>query len=448
MFSKMFLRGLFTTTAMLLSISGITQSKVIPLYVEQPNGVTLTVYTPALLASGTGTSVILYNADGFGRTDSTIITSLTKKGGTAFVLKNKQAAVNQGDMSKALEYLQKNVSSLQISSDRAGIIILNSPVSLISDLRTAAFIGMVDPVSLSKITLKATIPLLVVACDDKNGDIIKTYSSWVKSGRNAEIHLHQQNVKDSIKTAEVINWMGCLGFMNPLSSEKTEAQKNNENWANLHKYYDDLFHRDWAWITRYEVDNEKMQASVAGEKRVVFLGNSITEGWIKTDPDFFKNNNYINRGIGGQTTPQMLVRFREDVINLHPQVVIILAGINDIAENTGPSKIENIAGNLFSMAELARVNGIKVVLCSVLPALSFPWHPGINPVESIIRLNTLLKNYADKNNVGYVDYYSAMADENKGMKEGLATDGVHPTSQGYKIMEPLAKAAINNILSK
>lgn len=444
----MFLRVLFIATAILLSISSIAQTKVIPLYAEQPNGVSLTVFNPVLLASPTGTSVILYNANGTSRTDSTIITSLTKKGGTAFVLTNKQAAINQGDISKALEYLQKNASALQISSDKTGIIILNSPGSLISNLRTAAFIGMIDPASLSKITVQANIPLLIAAGDDKNGDIIKTYSNWVKNGRRTEIHLHQPNIQDSIKTAEVINWIGSLGFMKPLSNEKTEAQKNNENWANLHKYYDDLFHKDWAWITRFEADNEKMPAPVTGEKRVVFLGNSITEGWIKNDPDFFKNNHYINRGIGGQTTPQMLVRFREDVIKLHPQVVIILAGINDIAENTGPSKIENVAGNIISMAELARVNGIKVIVCSVLPALSFPWHPGINPVESIIRLNTLLKNYADKYNVGYVDYYSAMADENRGMKEGLTMDGVHPTPEGYKIMEPLAMAAINNALSK
>jgi lysophospholipase L1-like esterase len=444
----MFLRGLFTVTALLLSICGIAQTKVIPLYAEQPNGVSLTVFNPDLLASPTGTSVILYNTNDKDRMDSSIITSLTKKGGTAFVLKNKQAAINQGDISKAFEYLQKNASSLQISSDKTGIIILNSPGSLISNFSKAAFIGIIDPATLPKITSQTTIPLLIDASDDKNGDVIKVYSSWVKGGRKAEIHLHQQNVQDSTKTAEVINWIGSLGFMKPLSNEKTEAQKNSENWANLRKYYDDLLHKDWAWITRYEADNEKMPIPVAGEKRVVFLGNSITEGWIKNDPDFFKNNHYFNRGIGGQTTPQMLVRFREDVINLHPQIVIILAGINDIAENTGPSKIENVAGNLFSMAELARVNGIEVILCSVLPALSFPWHPGINPVESIVKLNTLLKNYANKNNVGYVDYYSAMADENKGIKKGLAIDGVHPTPEGYKIMEPLAKAAIDKVLSK
>jgi lysophospholipase L1-like esterase len=184
------------------------------------------------------------------------------------------------------------------------------------------------------------------------------------------------------------------------------------------------------------------------ENRVIFMGNSITEGWINQDPEFFKANNYLNRGIGGQTTPQMLVRFREDIINLKPKVVVILAGINDIAENTGPSKIENVAGNIMSMAELAHVHNIKVILCTVLPARAFPWHPSVNPVEPIIKLNGLLKNYAQANKLAFVDYYSAVVDSDKSFRKDWASDGVHPNLAGYKVMEPLVQQAIVKTLSK
>jgi lysophospholipase L1-like esterase len=228
---------------------------------------------------------------------------------------------------------------------------------------------------------------------------------------------------------------------------KTEEQKK-QDWENFQKMIEHRIHSDWPWLERYADDNQKLPAPAKGERRVVFLGNSITEGWINTDPDFFKGKSYVNRGIGGQTTPQMLVRFREDVINLQPEVVVILAGINDIAENTGPSKIENVAGNIFSMAELAKVNHIKVVLSSVLPAAAIPWHPGIDPVPSIIKLNELLKAYAEKNHLVYIDYYSATVNPDKGFKKELAIDGVHPNMAGYKIMEPLVEKAIGEAFKR
>lgn len=230
------------------------------------------------------------------------------------------------------------------------------------------------------------------------------------------------------------------------NAQQTEEQKRAEAWANFQKMIEERIHKDWAWMKRYERDNERLPAPAPGEKRVVFLGNSITEGWINTDSAFFKGRPYINRGIGGQTTPQMLVRFREDVINLKPTLVVILAGINDIAENTGPSKLEDVAGNIFSMAELAQANHIKVVLSSVLPAFAFPWHPGLDPKEPIVKLNTMLKAYAEKNHLGYIDYYNAMVAPDKGMKKELATDGVHPNLAGYKIMEPLVEKAIMTAL--
>ena len=203
----------------------------------------------------------------------------------------------------------------------------------------------------------------------------------------------------------------------------------------------DLTAQDWANLKRYEEDNKNLPANKKGEDRVVFMGNSITEGWVNIDPDFFKGKPYIGRGISGQTTPQMLVRFRQDVIDLKPSVVVILAGTNDIAGNTGPSTLEQIMGNIASMAEVAKANKIKVVLSSVIPAFDYPWKPGLEPAEKIFSLNKMIKEYANNNGCVYLDYFSAMADERKGLKAGLGDDGVHPNLAGYKIMEPLVEKA-------
>jgi len=205
--------------------------------------------------------------------------------------------------------------------------------------------------------------------------------------------------------------------------------------------------QDWADLNRFKDANIALGLPKPGEDRVVFMGNSITEGWINTCPEFFANRPYINRGISGQTTPQMLIRFRPDVINLKPKVVIILAGTNDIAGNTGPSTLEMIMDNIKSMAELAKANGIKVILCSVLPAYDYPWRPGLNPIEKILSLNNMIKTYADENGMVYLDYYSSMVDERMGMKAEYSVDGVHPNLAGYKVMMPLCEEAINKVVS-
>lgn len=209
-----------------------------------------------------------------------------------------------------------------------------------------------------------------------------------------------------------------------------------------------LLAQDWANIARFKNENAKLPAPAKAEKRVVFMGNSITEGWLKTRPSFFAGKPYVNRGIGGQTTPQMLVRFRADVINLKPALVVILAGTNDIAGNTGPSTLEMIKDNIVSMAELAKANGIKVILSSVLPVYDYPWKPGLNPVENIFALNIMLKDYALKNKLGYVDYFTPMADSRKGLKIELGEDGVHPNETGYLIMEPLVEKVITEALNR
>ena len=208
------------------------------------------------------------------------------------------------------------------------------------------------------------------------------------------------------------------------------------------------FAQDWANTARFKDENAKLTSPAKGENRVVFMGNSITEGWIRTHPDFFAGKPYVNRGISGQTTPQMLVRFRPNVINLKPALVVILAGTNDIAGNTGPSTLEMIMDNLISMTELAKANNIKVVLSSVLPAFDYPWKPGMEPAMKIVKLNEMIKKYADDHGIVYIDYFSSMADERNGLKKELSGDGVHPNDAGYKVMEPLVEAAIKKALNQ
>lgn len=211
---------------------------------------------------------------------------------------------------------------------------------------------------------------------------------------------------------------------------------------------EDPLRTDWANLKRFQSDNAAIAIQKADEKRVVFMGNSITEGWIGAVPSFFEGKSYINRGISGQTTPQMLLRFRQDVIALKPAVVVILAGTNDIAGNTGPTTIEQIMDNLASMAELASVHGIAVVLSSVLPVYDYPWKPGLEPADKIVRLNQMIREYAARNRCIYLDYFSAMSDERNGLRAELGYDGVHPNEAGYQVMGPLAEKAIQQALKK
>jgi acyl-CoA thioesterase-1 len=212
---------------------------------------------------------------------------------------------------------------------------------------------------------------------------------------------------------------------------------------------------DWPFLAKYREANKALPPASPGEMRVVFMGDSITEGWglkaTSTTPDrgeFFSGKPYINRGISGQTTPQMLVRFRQDVILLKPKAVVLLAGTNDIAENTGKETLEEIGNNIASMSELARANGVRVVLCSVLPASDFHWHQGLEPASKIRELNAWIKDYAAKNGFVYVDYYSNMVNSEGGLKTELSPDGVHPNKAGYDLMGPLAEAGIAEALRK
>jgi lysophospholipase L1-like esterase len=204
--------------------------------------------------------------------------------------------------------------------------------------------------------------------------------------------------------------------------------------------------QDWAGLQVFQSKNKHIPTPDKKEKRVVFMGNSITQGWIETHPEFFAANHYINRGISGQTTPQMLVRFRQDVVALKPAAVVILAGTNDIAGNTGPSTLEMIMDNLASMAEIAAANNIKVILCSVLPAYEYPWRTGLQPAEKIVSLNTMIQHYCKQKGFVYLNYHAALADEQNGMIQKFTNDGVHVTSEGYVVMEQMVQQAIRKVL--
>ena len=200
--------------------------------------------------------------------------------------------------------------------------------------------------------------------------------------------------------------------------------------------------KDWAQFERYESKNE----SLTVRPKVVFMGNSITDCWADTMPAFFTDNNFVGRGISGQVSSQMLVGFQEDVISLQPKVVVICCGTNDIAQNNGYISLEHILQNIKSMCELARANKIKPVVCSTLPAKRFKWRPEMKPANDIIRLNEMIKAYAKENKIPYVDYHSALKDEENGLPLKYSKDGVHPNAKGYAVMESVIMPVLKKVL--
>ncbi len=236
--------------------------------------------------------------------------------------------------------------------------------------------------------------------------------------------------------------VGARGFAQqsapaaPVAAAAESQQKMEMEVARM-----ELELEDWAQLERYRAANAALPASERG--RVVFYGDSITDAWVKDGGKFFPGKPYVNRGISGQTTPQMLVRFRQDVVALHPEAVVILAGTNDVAGNTGASTLGMIEDNFRSMTEIAKANGVRVVLASVLPAAAYPWRPSVaDPAGKIEALNAWIKGYCAQEKLTYLDYWTAMAGPDGGMKPGISLDGVHPNAAGYAIMEPLAEAAL------
>jgi len=227
---------------------------------------------------------------------------------------------------------------------------------------------------------------------------------------------------------------GSLSAQN-VGADSLKTKPKKENFAD-----------DWAALNKYQKENALLSPPKRKEKRVVFLGSSIFEFWKQKDPEYFNNKAYLDRGISGQISPQLLIRFRQDVINLQPKVVIILAGSNDIAGNTGHVTPEKIMDNIKSMAELAKLHNIKVILCKYLPVYQYPWNKSVRAAEEIMALNELIVAYAKQKHFTVLDYWTPLVDERNGQRADLTVDGVHPNLAGYKIMETVTEAAIKKAL--
>ncbi len=361
----------------------------------------------------------------------------------------------------AMKYVRERAATFNIDPNRIGMMGFSAGGNLVAGVAQsydaesrpdfiAPIYGYLFSVLDGKVPADAPPCFMALADDDPIADAcVDFYKKWHKAGRPAEMHifpkgghgfgLKKQSLPCDLWPKRFEDWLDREGYLLQPDFAKKANLEGNWNW---HQFWQKMIETDWAGLTRYQAANALLAPPAKGKKRVVFFGDSITEGWVTKDSSFFQGKDYVGRGIGGQTTSQMLVRFRQDVIDLKPATVVILAGTNDIAENTGPISLEGILGNLSSMAEIAKANGIKVVLCSVLPAADYPWRPGMHPDQKIPRLNAMLKDYCKKNKVVYLDYFSQMVDSRMGLPAELAADGVHPTPAGYKIMGNLVEAVL------
>ena len=290
-----------------------------------------------------------------------------------------------------------------------------------------------------------------LAGDYASDELGATYRVFV---RNGQLMLRRPAQPDTTLIAESPNTLRVAGSALVLHFDSSSAAAPQSFAIQAGRVTDIRFSRprvqaDWANLQRYRAaDMQLTSSSAAATDRVVFFGNSITDSWAPYFATMFPGKPYVGRGISGQTTPQMLVRFRQDVIDLKPKVVVILAGTNDIAGNTGPSTLEMIEDNLASMTELAQKHGVRVVLSSVLPVYDYPWRPGLQPAPKIVALNDWMKRYAQSVGAVYLDYWTALADDRRGMKAEYSADGVHPNEAGYRVMAPMADAAIAEALRR
>jgi lysophospholipase L1-like esterase/acetyl esterase/lipase len=310
---------------------------------------------------------------------------------------------------------------------------------------------------------KSKTPIFVaVAADDQLGLMphsIDIFKKWFDAKQPAELHVYEKGGhgfgmrKQSIPTdtwyERFGEWLKLQGYLKKLYPNKYEKAFGEESTAQYQIQEWERMKTDYGYLAKFKEINKTIATAKATENRVVFLGNSITEAWAKVDSMFFVNNNYIGRGISGQTSSQLLLRFRQDVLALKPKAVVIQIGTNDIAENTGPYNADFTFGNIQSMVEIAQASGIKVILASVLPATNFEWRRSVgNRSAMIIALNKRIENYAKTSKIPYIDYHSAMKNDQNGMNPDIAEDGVHPTIKGYKIMEELAQKTIKTALNK
>ena len=447
---------------------------------------TLTAYLPDK-SKATGTAVIVCPGGGFRllswQSEGTDVAEwLQSRGVAAFVLKYRvidtgateqefrkamaeffekisrggTSAVDTGirdlaaaDGREAVKIVRKRASEWGISPDRIGIMgfsaggMVTMSVALKHDADSRPdFAAPIYGTSPPGATVPADAGPAFILCAGDDPLIPPSasqqiYSMWKEAGRTAELHVYAKGGHGfgmKRQNLPVDHWIDRFGDW--LVEQRLVP----------HSAMQDRMQTDWPNLSRYRLANAKLSPPQPGENRVVFYGDSITDAWVTTVPEFFRGKPYLDRGISGQTTPQMLVRFRQDVVDLKPKVVVILAGTNDIAGNTGPSTPEMIQDNFRSMVEIARAHGIRPVLASVLPAADYPWKPGLEPGPKIAAFNRWLQQYAQESGIVYLDYYAAMVNDKLGLPIELSGDGVHPNKAGYAIMGPLAEKAIDQAL--
>ena len=475
---------------------------------------TLTLYTPT--GNNTGAAVVVFPGGGYrilaiDLEGTEVCEWLNSAGITCVLLKYrvpdsgpypKSSAALQ-DAQRALGIVRSHAAEWHIDSHRIGVLGFSAGAHLAAALSTHFAQRLYDQVDAAdQVSCRPDFAVIVypgyLALEDKNfapnADIHvsdKTPASFIVQAEDDPVHVENATVYfQALKNAKVPaelhiysegghgyglrraalpvtgwpklveTWLRTIQML-PASALSSQEQLPADVAAALdrltpyQKSQLERVYNDWAFMAKYRDANKELPAPAPGEARVVFMGDSITEGWGQhgaTPPPeraaFFPGKPYVNRGISGQTTPQMLVRFRQDVIELKPKAIVVLAGINDIAENTGKMTLEETEGNIASMSEIARANRIRVVLCSVLPASEFHWHKGLEPAPKVKALNAWIKEYAVKNGFVYVDYYSRMANSEGGLGPELSPDGVHPNKAGYEIMAPLAETGIAEALKK
>lgn len=366
---------------------------------------------------------------------------------------------------KAVEYVRAHAKEMEINPDKIGFMGFSAGGTLTMSVvynataknrpNFVAPIYAYEPAIIgSKIPEEKTPIFVCVAGDDQLKMMpmsISIYKKWYDAGQPAELHIyekgghgfgmHEQKLPVDGWYERFGDWLRMQGLRDKLRPGKYEKMYGEAEVEKGERMAAERLRRNFGGMDRYKEAN----AALGGKpQKVVFLGNSITEGWYHQDEDFFKRNQFVGRGISGQTSSQLLVRFRQDVVDLNPEKVIIHIGTNDVAENTGPYNEDFTIGNIESMIDIAEKNGIEVLIASVLPATKFEWRLGLGDRSGeIVKLNERLKVLANERGLKYIDYHSAMKNEANGLPPELAEDGVHPTAAGFKIMEKLVLEALN-----
>ncbi|MEZ4827897.1 MAG: GDSL-type esterase/lipase family protein [Bacteroidia bacterium] len=467
---------------------------------------TLTAYLPPYYLA-TGTAVIIAPGGAFhtlsiNSEGNDVAKWLNSLGIAAFVLKYrvarsftndpvKELSAKMGDFKKldeenapivplamadglaAVKYVRDNAANMDINPQKIGFMGFSAGATLTMSVVYNAneenrpnFIAPIyayEPAIIGSNVPEGEIPAFIaVAGDDQLGMMpysLNIYKKWVDAGHPAELHVYErgghgfgmrsQNLPVDTWYLRFEEWIRSQGYLKRVYPSKYEKLHGEEAVRLGEIKNAERMQKDFANLARYKEANSQVKPPEPGENRVVFLGNSITEGWVNADPGFFTENHFIGRGISGQTSPQLLLRFHQDVVALRPKVVVIHIGTNDVAENTGPYDLLFTMSNITAMTDIAKANGIQVVLASVLPATKFEWRRALGDrSDMIVDLNRRIEAFAREHDIPFVDYHSAMKNNKNGMNPDLAEDGVHPTLKGYKIMEDLITSTLEELLKQ